>query len=78
MDCLEIYRDCQVHIECGAVLFVDQNSRIFDDWKLHITSLTALNDVMCFSNKTRVSFNCGIFDCGCNIHFSVLIFVLFE
>lgn len=38
MNCLKIYRHCQVHVECGAVLLVDQNARIFDDWKLQITS----------------------------------------
>lgn len=37
-DCLKIYRDRQVHIECGAVLLADQNTRIFGDWKLQITS----------------------------------------
>jgi hypothetical protein len=38
MDCLKIYRECQVHIECGAVILADQNARIVYDWKLQITS----------------------------------------
>ena len=41
MDCLKTDRDCQLRIECGAVLLADQNARIFDDWKLQITSFNS-------------------------------------
>jgi len=63
MACLKNYRDSQVHIECGAVLLADQNAHIFDDLKLQITSFNGTEGSYVFSNKTRVSFNCGIFYC---------------
>jgi hypothetical protein len=38
MYCLNTNRDCQVHNECGVVLWANQNAGIFDDWKSQITS----------------------------------------
>jgi hypothetical protein len=48
MDCLKIYRGCQFRIECGAVLLGDQNARIFDHWKLQITSFNGTEGIYMF------------------------------
>jgi hypothetical protein len=53
MDCLKIDRDCQVHIECGAVLLADQNARIFDDWKLQITSFNSTEGRYVFFQRNK-------------------------
>ena len=70
----KIYRDCEAHTECVTVLLAHQNAHIFD-WKLQITSFNGTEGrYVFFPTKTRVSFICGIFDCECTIHFSILSF----
>ena len=79
MDCLKIHHDWQVRIECGAVLLDDQNSGIFYDWKLQITSFNGSEGrYVCSQQNNRRTGLIVFFYCGCNIHFSILIYVLFE